>query len=56
MKTQFDRELEERRIVQNEGRDEDGDLVYRDGKPHPASGTEMPESMKSALRSNGGRA
>ena len=28
--------IRERRIVQNEGRDSDGDLVIRDGKPHPA--------------------
>ena len=26
----------ERRIVENEGRDDDGDIVIRDGKPHPA--------------------
>ena len=28
--------IRERRIVENEGRDSDGDLVFRDGKPHPA--------------------
>ena len=28
--------IRERRIVDNEGRDSDGDLVIRDGKPHPA--------------------
>jgi hypothetical protein len=26
----------ERRVVENEGRDDDGDIVIRDGKPHPA--------------------
>lgn len=41
----------ERRIVENEGRDDDGDLVYRDGMPHPASGLrEIPEPMATALR------
>jgi hypothetical protein len=42
--------IRENRIAANEGRDEDGDLVYRDGKPHPASGlTEVPAMMAKAL-------
>lgn len=49
MNTQFDSQRE-RRIVENEGRDEDGDLVYRDGMPHPASGLrKIPEPMATAL-------
>lgn len=30
------RQLAENRIIANEGRDKDGDLVIRNGKPHPA--------------------
>lgn len=50
--THFDREQRERRIAANQGRDDDGDLVYVDGKPHPASGLrEVPQSMAKLLHS-----
>lgn len=40
----------EQRIIKNKGRDEDGDLVYVNGKPHPASGLhEVPIRMAKAL-------
>lgn len=49
-RSETERRIQEARIQRNEGRDEDGDLIYIDGKPHPASGLkDIPATMQRAI-------